>query len=820
MKRLLPLLAALPFLMGVAPADSDPATFADWIASQMNDLFIEAMQAASTLFWFIEKLAAGIARFLTDQNMWEWILDTAMNSLQSFMPQTLGNLVLGSTGLLYVALMLAGIFLILPNLSTARLVDPGRVIIWGVVLSALFILGTQGYDLIGFSESLRSEMATEVVAAASGGSDLDSLIRQPMRANDGDLGDYGFVLPVAFEAEFFPEPTAFDERVAWSLDGPFIYWEWRIAVETAASQQERRSKAQTGLAISGLTLISAWVLFTVGIIFATLTAAALVLIVFFVVSLPLGFFEFGAAILIGIVKQYLYLFAVTLLTVGLAGVLAFAGFMAFGASNPPPDVIVLLIPPLIVVGIAMTYVMQMASAALTGTVGIISSSIRTSMSPLVYAGALPKAVGIPGSELLSGAASLALTAGAAAATGGASLAATAVAGKTLSALSSTAGSGAASLARAAGSSTASHVFAAAASGQGAAQTAAVGLRQSRKERQAAQRQMSAALASGAALPAMEWEGAIDAGGFLTADIRRIEEAEVAYGAGNKVTARRHLEAAFGDKAVARQVLEMYEAGDAPKVRRMVRTTQSVASELSDAGQQPFDTRGKVTALYEERVQKELRAAGLLDHKNAATVGQIAGASVRQAVGIWQAPAAPRQLARAVMEPDSEPAVQIGDLSAQLTLNQLATTGNWTETRLESLFEATRQGLGRTRLADLPTPLFVADQLTRHGEWAGVPLAQRTAAISNALLVAETAQVQRGAQIAPLSPSASHSAISPTPTVSEPPVKDGGDSETEKAATEAGSVSATSSPASESPAAPIAESSAPPFIPPTLEAEEQ
>ena len=135
-------------------------------------------------------------------------------------------------------------------------------------------------------------------------------------------------------------------------------------VESKSGQQQRREKAEVGLAISALTIVAGIVLFMFGIIFATLTASALVLIVFFLVALPLGFFEFGASILNGIVKQYAYLWAITLLAVILPGILVAAGTLAYPSGGATtPQQIMAFIPILIIVTIATSYVSAMATKA-------------------------------------------------------------------------------------------------------------------------------------------------------------------------------------------------------------------------------------------------------------------------------------------------------------------------------------------------------------------------------------------------------------------------------------------------------------------------
>ena len=66
----------------------------------------------------------------------------------------------------------------------------------------------------------------------------------------------------------------------------------------------RQRQYFSGLVRMVVALLAAVVLMLFGIVFALLTAASLVLIIFFFAMLPLGFFEFGGAVLSGLMRQY------------------------------------------------------------------------------------------------------------------------------------------------------------------------------------------------------------------------------------------------------------------------------------------------------------------------------------------------------------------------------------------------------------------------------------------------------------------------------------------------------------------------------------
>ena len=724
----------------------NPEAFSEWLDAAVNQMMIEAMKAAATLLWFIEKVAAGIARFLSDQDMWSLILDSSMDAIRGFMPGVLGQLVLGHNGMFYLALMLAGIFLILPNLGTTRLVEAPRAVLWGVILISLFISGQFGYDLLGYAENIRSYSAQTVINAASGGasSSLDSLVAVPMRASPPDMQDYAFKLPTAFEEEYFPEATDYEEIPVFEFTG-IINWSLTITVETPESQQQRREQAQVGLALAALTLVAGYVLALFAFVFATLTAAALTLIIFFVVALPLGFFEFGMGILNGIIRQYAYLFAVTLLAVGLAGILAAAQWTVFTGPPPSPAELLAFVPILLIVSVAMGYVARMAGSTLAATFGMVTTSIQRSMTPLAYAGALPRAGGIPGAGAVQGAVGLGGAALAALATGGASAAVMAGAGTALANLSPGTGQAAA---RPTGSERPiGSVFTAAAGGGETTEVAVPGRAWSDKQGKAATAAFGSAQRAEARRPAEAW-GAVDAGAYHTTDLRHLDAAEQSHQAGRKSEARQHLERAFGNREAASTALELYDQGRAGDVRAVVETTQAVARTLSQAGKDVFDDKGHASSAFSEAVTTQLKGQGLVgrDAGVAAAVGQIAGATVRQPVGIWAAPDPARQLAQATLSPQGSQ-VMAGDLSAQYRLSALAAEHRWDEKRLTALFEATRHGLGATGGAALPgTVAQISSQLGDKGEWSDATQPVLDEVSRLAALVAENAQAQRGATL--------------------------------------------------------------------------
>ena len=265
-----------------------------------------------------------------------------------------------------------------------------------------------------------------------------------MRASLSEVQAINFELPAELRVTYFPDPMSEETERILFFEGLFKFVaEWRF--ETDGSLAQRRALALTGAAVALLTLMPAYVLFLFGFIFALLSAAAITLILFFVASLPLGFFEFGGVVLMGILRQYVYVFALSLLISILAGLLIAVGietFLPSGALDLKSMLVYLA--TLFIVAIGLQAIVRMAWAAMTGSFGLFGQSI-TSLSQMAAVGA----VSTEGGGMLSSAAKVATGVALGAATGGASVALLAGAGSLFS--STRAGAGLASLAVAAGS---------------------------------------------------------------------------------------------------------------------------------------------------------------------------------------------------------------------------------------------------------------------------------------------------------------------------------------------------------------------------------
>lgn len=272
----------------------------------MAGLAIGIMQSIAKAIWLLDRGAAFIFSKSVPDN--GWLLGLKDQMLQMFagmMPGLLRQVAFGGQGLMYVALSLAGLVMIVPLWGMgARLVRPERVMVWGVLLSVLFVSGAFGYDLVGAVEGFRQGLVNQVVQGGAA-MPLDKLILQPMQAGDGDLG-FGMdilALPPVYESNYFPAPQLTEVTI--SEGGGFGFG--NALVETPDALAGRVAAAGRGVFYALVSSFGAWLLLVVGVTYVILAFAALVLILFLFAALPLGFFEFGEVILSGILERYFQL---------------------------------------------------------------------------------------------------------------------------------------------------------------------------------------------------------------------------------------------------------------------------------------------------------------------------------------------------------------------------------------------------------------------------------------------------------------------------------------------------------------------------------
>lgn len=373
--------------------------FVEWVLAHLTDLQISAGQGVATLFWWFAKLANAIATFLVQEDLWNLIVRNLLNVIEATMPTLYGSLIFSGTGVFYIALMLAGILLII-GYGDAQFAEPSQVILWGILTLTLFVSSVptvRGYDLIQFFESARRWTATQPAFVMSSSGELSDLITVPMRATLAEATDLSFNLPNQFVNEFFYEPSAADMEThtgvfldTWLTGQVTLDFQF----ERADRQEARRQAAWNGILLSALTLAPALLEMFFGIIFATIAAAVLVIIILFLACVPLGFFSFGKDILTAIIKQYFVLWGLTLASGIAIGALLGAGQL-FLPNNPTIVAVVLYLPALIVVGIAVSFLLSLSYRTMLGTFGMLTATLRATITRDAQNSRLPQGGEVP-----------------------------------------------------------------------------------------------------------------------------------------------------------------------------------------------------------------------------------------------------------------------------------------------------------------------------------------------------------------------------------------------------------------------------------------
>ena len=244
------------------------------LGQMVQKAFFSLADNLAGLFWLLARWAAMLAEFALKGEVWTLIRETILGLLESIMGGSggvLDQIVRGADGLLYLALVVAGIVLIIPfaALSGQSPVKIERVLIWAVFLVALFIAGTQGFDLINTVEELRVGFMQTIIDTES--LQLADLVAAPMGATTAETltipEDDALALPASYQDEYFPD---IENAAPWRFRVLVIASNTNLLEVVTAGElmqedemQERAVAAVAGVIRAGMSLIPAYVLLLV-----------------------------------------------------------------------------------------------------------------------------------------------------------------------------------------------------------------------------------------------------------------------------------------------------------------------------------------------------------------------------------------------------------------------------------------------------------------------------------------------------------------------------------------------------------------------------
>lgn len=277
-----------------------------------TSMMASAASALDALSWLLGRLSLKLGDFAVNGTLYDKLRQAFLDGLASFMPEVIQTVSFGESGLLYLGIVLAGMLMILPfaMANGMRLVRPERVIMWGVIMAALFVSSTVGYDLLGYLERLRTTLIQTALGGGQSFQSMSAFVGKPFLATDAEASALDMnnllALPQAFHERYLAAP----EYEEYTVKIPPITANGLF--ESSENASARSLLALQSLLFAALGFGAAYIIAIFSIGFILLDVAALVLIVFFVAALPLGFFEFGANILMGLVERYVQIVALGL----------------------------------------------------------------------------------------------------------------------------------------------------------------------------------------------------------------------------------------------------------------------------------------------------------------------------------------------------------------------------------------------------------------------------------------------------------------------------------------------------------------------------
>jgi len=295
--------------LGDPPVMGPGEFFQRWWDIAQADTIVGLERGTCSILWDFDRLALLIYGKVVQQGMTRDVREAMLDAVANLMPSVLRNVLFGGSGggagLMYIALMLAGLAMAaVPLLGGGMaLVRLDRVLTWGVLITALFISTGMGYDFINLLEDVRVGMMNSVSQSST--VTLHNLVTQPMMARPDEalVNLFSFVLPEDFEKTYFPKPQTQLYRVV-LIDVKLGAVAEDTPVETEESIANRKAQAAAGVVMALFSALGGVLVLMFAIVYGLLDLAALVTLLFLFAALPLGFFEFGTKVLGDTLSRY------------------------------------------------------------------------------------------------------------------------------------------------------------------------------------------------------------------------------------------------------------------------------------------------------------------------------------------------------------------------------------------------------------------------------------------------------------------------------------------------------------------------------------
>lgn len=357
-----------------------------WLEALIKTALIWTIRGMALAIWYVEKAAAWVSEQIITSTIWETIVADLLTTLGASLPDTLRSVLFGTGGgLFYIALIGVSIVLVVPHLlkNGNQPVRFERVMGWSMLVIVMFISSTIGYDAISNIEQLRMQTISGISSGWGAGT-VSDFVARPMSATAVEINVNEFLLPAAFAAEYFPEPTAYEVIEIIFYDAPIIGTNSAtVTVETDESLAFRITQASLGIVITIINLIPTMMVVILALSFATLTASALVLILFFLLALPVGLFEIGGALLSQIASRYVVVWALSIFIATFPAMMLGVAELTLTPPVTLPDLFTYAAVLLVAI-VAVQHVAKWVFQVVTDIFAGIGQTINTTLMPQMY----------------------------------------------------------------------------------------------------------------------------------------------------------------------------------------------------------------------------------------------------------------------------------------------------------------------------------------------------------------------------------------------------------------------------------------------------
>lgn len=293
-----------------------------WFLDATTFWLVSILKQIATVIWMVQRAIGATANLITTSDFWSGGLEMLLDELSEGLPSAYTNILLGNSGLMYLGLIMAGTFLLLPQFVVRRRpVELDRVIYWAMFVSMLFISSSAGFNFIRGLEMARLNMSQSVRTNTVPGGSMAGIVTGMVGATEAEVTDvsiFEWSLPNFMETTFFEYEGTIDEIeiVYYDIDLLGVLQTTKIdvlTVDTPESRIERINMAMEGLWRVVFNIVpTALALIILGI-FVLLAVQAVMCIIYFLFVLPVGMFEFGTNMLAEIAQRYLMIWIISIL---------------------------------------------------------------------------------------------------------------------------------------------------------------------------------------------------------------------------------------------------------------------------------------------------------------------------------------------------------------------------------------------------------------------------------------------------------------------------------------------------------------------------